>query len=45
MTYVLGSSDPELERLDTQAIWLEQPTHLLLRVAGMRRGAQRSRHA
>ena len=38
MTYVLGSDDPEIKRLDAQAGWLEQPTRLLLRVAGIEPG-------
>ena len=38
MTYVLGSEDPEIKRLDMQATWLEQPTRLLLRVAGIEPG-------
>ena len=35
MTYVLGSDDPEIKRLDLQASWLEEPTRLLLRMAGI----------
>jgi SAM-dependent methyltransferase len=38
MTYVLGSADPEIERLDGQAGWLEQPTRLLLRQSGIEPG-------
>lgn len=38
MTYVLGSDDPEIERLDRQAAWLERPTRLLLRAAGIEPG-------
>jgi len=38
MRYVLGSQDGELERLDQQAAWLEEPTRLLLRLAGIERG-------
>lgn len=38
MTYLLGSDDPEIKRLDAQAGWLEQPTRLLLRVAGIEPG-------
>ena len=38
MRYVLGSDDPEIERLDQQAAWLEEPTRLLLRLAGIERG-------
>ena len=38
MNYVLGSDDPEIKRLDAQAGWLEQPTRLLLRVAGIEPG-------
>jgi ubiquinone/menaquinone biosynthesis C-methylase UbiE len=33
--YVLGASDPEVARLDFQAAWLEGPTRLLLREAGV----------
>lgn len=35
MTYVLGSDDPEIKRLDLQASWLAEPTRLLLRLAGI----------
>jgi len=35
MTYVLGSDDPEIQRLDGQAGWLEQPTRVLLRLTGI----------
>ena len=38
MHYVLGSDDPEVKRLDLQAGWLEEPTRLLLRLAGIERG-------
>ena len=38
MTYVLGSDDPEIKRLDGQAGWLEQPTRLLLRLTGIEPG-------
>jgi SAM-dependent methyltransferase len=38
VTYVLGSDDPEIERLDLQAGWLEEPTRLLLRLAGIEPG-------
>ena len=38
MTYVLGSDDPEIKRIDQQASWLEEPTRLLLRVAGIEPG-------
>jgi ubiquinone/menaquinone biosynthesis C-methylase UbiE len=38
VTYVLGSGDPEIKRLDDQASWLEAPTRLLLRVAGIEPG-------
>jgi ubiquinone/menaquinone biosynthesis C-methylase UbiE len=37
-TYVLGSDDPEIKRLDQQADWLTQPTHWLLRLAGIEPG-------
>lgn len=37
-SYSLGSGDPEIERLDQQSSWLEQPTRLLLRLAGIERG-------
>jgi ubiquinone/menaquinone biosynthesis C-methylase UbiE len=33
--YVLGTDDPEVARLDHQAAWLEEPTRLLLRTAGI----------
>ncbi len=35
MTYVLGSDDPEIKRLDLQANWLEEPTRQLLRMTGI----------
>lgn len=38
MRYVLGSDDPEIGRLDQQADWLEEPTRLLLRLAGIEPG-------
>ena len=37
-TYVLGSNDEELARLDHQAAWLEHPTRLLLQAAGLGSG-------
>jgi ubiquinone/menaquinone biosynthesis C-methylase UbiE len=38
VTYVLGSDDSEIKRLDLQASWLEEPTRLLLRQAGIASG-------
>jgi len=38
MRYVLGSDDPEIGRLDLQADWLEEPTRLILRLAGIESG-------
>jgi ubiquinone/menaquinone biosynthesis C-methylase UbiE len=38
MACVLGSDNPEIKRLDHQASWLEEPTRLLLRVAGIEPG-------
>ena len=35
MTYVLGSDDPEIRRLELQAGWLDEPTRLLLRLSGI----------
>ena len=37
-TYVLGSSDPEIARLDAQAASIAMPTAMLLRTAGIRPG-------
>lgn len=37
-TYALGSDDPELVRLELQAQFLEEPTRLLLRTAGISPG-------
>lgn len=37
-TYVLGSSDPEIERLDRQSASIEGATRLLLRAAGIQPG-------
>jgi len=36
--YSLGSDDREIERLDQQSSWLEEPTRLLLRLAGIEPG-------
>jgi len=36
--YSLGSDDREIKRLDLQSSWLEEPTRLLLRLAGIERG-------
>jgi SAM-dependent methyltransferase len=38
MTYVLGSDDPEIKRLELQASSIEQPTRLLLRLTGIEPG-------
>jgi ubiquinone/menaquinone biosynthesis C-methylase UbiE len=38
--YSLGSDDPEIKRLDQQSSWLEEPTRLLLRLAGIERGVR-----
>jgi SAM-dependent methyltransferase len=37
-TYVLGSDDPEIARLEAQAQFLEAPTRLLLAASGITRG-------
>jgi ubiquinone/menaquinone biosynthesis C-methylase UbiE len=37
-SYSLGSGDLEIKRLDQQSSWLEEPTRLLLRLAGIERG-------
>jgi len=38
MTYALGSADPELERLEQQSAMIDEPTRLLLGLAGIGRG-------